>query len=100
MTLGLVFLGIHLGNTSWGAKITPVRRPSAGRPTLDIRLWKEEDPLINMSDDGRWLWFDIAEEGKRFLLSSSDRLHPSRQEPHPHPHRPGLAGDPRSRHRR
>ena len=69
VTLGLVFLGIHLGNTSWGAKIAGP--PALGRkaPELDIRLWKEEDPLINMSDDGRWLWFDIAEEGKRYLLS-------------------------------
>jgi branched-chain amino acid transport system permease protein len=68
VTLGLVFLGIHLGNTSWGAKIAGP--PALGRkaPELDIRLWKEEDPLINMSDDGRWLWFDIAEEGKRYLL--------------------------------
>jgi branched-chain amino acid transport system permease protein len=68
VTLGLVFLGIHLGNTSWGAKIAGP--PALGRkaPELDIRLWKEEDPLINLSDDGRWLWFDITEEGKRYLL--------------------------------
>ena len=68
VTLGLVFLGIHLGNTSWGAKIAGP--PALGRkaPELDIRLWKEEDPLINMTDDGRWLWLDISEEGKRYLL--------------------------------
>ncbi|MEM9201234.1 MAG: branched-chain amino acid ABC transporter permease [Actinomycetota bacterium] len=68
VTLGLVFLGIHLGNTEWGAKIAGP--PALGRkaPELDIRIWKEETPLINLSDDGRWLWFDISEEGKRYLF--------------------------------
>lgn len=68
VTLGLVFLGIHLGNTSWGTKIAGP--PALGRkaPDLDIRIWKEETPLVNMSDDGRWLWFDVSEEAKRYLL--------------------------------
>jgi branched-chain amino acid transport system permease protein len=41
VTLGLVFVGIHLGNTSWGRKIAGP--PSLGREfqTFDIRLWKE-----------------------------------------------------------
>ncbi len=68
VTLGLVFVGIHLGNTSWGRKIAGP--PALGRkyPELDIRLWKEEDPLINVSDDGRWLWFDVTDAQKRYLL--------------------------------
>ena len=68
VTLGLVFLGIHFGNTSWGRKIAGP--PALGRkaPELDIRLWKESDPLVNMSDDGHWLWFDVSDSQKRYLL--------------------------------
>lgn len=68
VTLGLVFVGIHLGNMSFGRRIAGP--PSLGREfqSLDIRLWKEETPLLNMSDDGRWLWFDVTEEQKRYLF--------------------------------
>ena len=68
VTLGLVFLGLHFGNTSWGRKIAGA--PAYGRefPELDIRLWKEENPLVNLSDDGRWLWFDIGDLQKQYLF--------------------------------
>jgi len=68
VTLGLVFLGIHFGNTSWGRRIAGP--PELGRPfqELDIRLWKEEKPLINVGDDGRWLWFDVSDSQKRYLF--------------------------------
>ena len=68
VTLGLVFLGIHFGNTSWGRKIAGP--PSLGREfqELDIRLWKESEPLINVGDDGRWLWFDVSDNQKRYLF--------------------------------
>ena len=67
VTLGLVFVGIHMGNTSWGRKIAGP--PSLGRdfPDLDIRLWKEETPLIDLSSDGRWLWFDVSDRQKQYL---------------------------------
>ena len=68
VTLGLVFLGIHFGNTSWGRKIAGP--PSLGRQfqELDIKLWKEERPLVNVGDDGRWLWFDVSDGQKRYLF--------------------------------
>ena len=68
VTLGLVFLGIHFGNTSWGRKIAGP--PALGRefPGLDVRLWKEETPLINVEDDGHWLWFDVTDLQKRYLF--------------------------------
>ncbi len=68
VTLGLVFLGIHFGNTSWGRKIAGA--PGLGRefPELDVRLWKEEKPLLNVSDDGHWLWFDVTDLQKRYLF--------------------------------
>ena len=66
VTLGLVFLGLHFGNTSWGRKIAGP--PGLGRrfPDLDVRLWKEKEPLVNMADDGRWLWFDVSDYQKRY----------------------------------
>jgi branched-chain amino acid transport system permease protein len=68
VTLGLVFVGIHMGNMSWGRHFAG--DPGLGRdfPPLDIRLWKEENPLISVSDDGRWLWFDISENQKVYLV--------------------------------
>ncbi len=68
VTLGLVFLGTHFGNTSWGRKMAGP--PSLGRsaPELDIRIWKEETPLVNVSDDGHWLWFDVSDSQKRYLV--------------------------------
>ena len=68
VTLGLVFVGIHLGNTSWGRKIAGA--PGLGREVqgVDIRIWKEEEPLVNMSDDGHWLWFDVSENQKKYLF--------------------------------
>ncbi|MBN4047498.1 hypothetical protein JYT71_00670 [Acidimicrobiaceae bacterium AH-315-P05] len=68
VTLGLVFVGIHLGNTSWGRKIAGP--PSLGRKfqELDVRFWRETDPIISFSTDGHWLWFDVSENQKRYLL--------------------------------
>ncbi len=68
VTLGLVFLGLHFGNTSWGSKIAGA--PAYGRefPKLDVRLWKEEKPLVDVSSDGRWLWFDATDLQKLYLF--------------------------------
>lgn len=68
VTLGLVFVGIHLGTMSWGRKVAGA--PEVGRSfqELDIRLWKEEEPLITISKDSTWLWFDATEEAKRYWL--------------------------------
>ncbi len=68
VTLGLVFIGIHMGNTSWGKKIAG--DPGLGRdfPGFDVRLWKEEEPLVNVSDDGSWLWFEATDNQKAYLF--------------------------------
>lgn len=68
VTLGLVFLGIHLGTMSWGRKIAGAQQVGRDAPTLDIRLWKEETPLIDMSNEGQWLWFTVTEAQKRYLF--------------------------------
>lgn len=69
VTLGLVFIGIHMGNTSWGKKFAG--DPGLGRsfPSFDIRLWKEEEPLVLMDDDSRWLWFDVSDSQKTYFFT-------------------------------
>lgn len=73
VTLGLVFIGIHLsrvfpeiaGDTESGRKY----------PELDIKLWKEETPLINVSssDSTTGLFglntFEVSTEQKTYLLA-------------------------------
>ena len=69
VTLGLVFVGIHMSNTTWGKHIAG--DPGLGRdfPTYDIRLWKEETPLIAIDEDGRWFGFlDVTDHQKKYLL--------------------------------
>jgi branched-chain amino acid transport system permease protein len=68
VTLGLVFVGIHLGNTNWGKKLAG--DPGLGRdfPTYDIRLWKEDKPLVDIDSDGHWLWFDVSDTQKQYLF--------------------------------
>lgn len=68
VTLGLIFIGIHMGNMSWGRKFAG--DPGLGRdfPPLDIRLWKEEQPLISVSSNSRWLWFDVSRAQKTYLV--------------------------------
>ena len=67
VTLGLVFIGIHLGNMAWGRHLAG--DPGLGRnfPGLDITWWKRKT-LVNIEDDGHWLWFDVTSGQKKYLL--------------------------------
>lgn len=66
VTVGLVFIGIHLSKVlpeiSGGAEV--------GRnfPELSLRFWKEDDPIVDFSKDGHWLWFDIDKNAKTYLF--------------------------------
>ena len=65
VTLGLVFLGSHLFNN-----LSDIcGSPGVGRewPKLDIRLWKEESPLLDLSNSGRWLGMDLTGVQKQVL---------------------------------
>lgn len=67
VTVGLVFIGLHL------AKMLPEYAGDyeSGRkwPRLDIRIWKEEIPLIDMNEDGKWLGsIFLSEEQKQFFF--------------------------------
>ena len=69
VTLGLVFVGIHMSNTTWGKHIAG--DPGLGRdfPTYDIRLWKEETPLVAIDEDGTWFGFlDVTDNQKKYLF--------------------------------
>jgi len=68
VTLGLVFIGIHMSNTSWGRRIAG--DPGLGRdfPNYDVRIWREEEPLVSLSTASQWLWFDVTAGQKRFLF--------------------------------
>jgi branched-chain amino acid transport system permease protein len=69
VTLGLVFIGIHMSNTNWGKKLAG--DPGLGRdfPAYDIQLWREDPPLVSVSDDGTWLGFlEVNDNQKRYLF--------------------------------
>jgi branched-chain amino acid transport system permease protein len=68
VTLGLVFIGIHFANMNWGRRLAGA--PGLGRqfPSYDIRLWKEEKPLVDVSKDGHWFWFDVSDAQKKYLF--------------------------------
>jgi branched-chain amino acid transport system permease protein len=66
VTLGLVFLGEHIfRNLEFIAG-----SPGLGRsfPSLDMRVWKEEEPLVNMSSSSEIFGIRITENQKSFLF--------------------------------
>lgn len=69
VTLGLVFIGIHMSNTNWGKKLAG--DPGLGRdfPPYDIELWREDPPLVAIADDGKWFGFlEVSDNQKRYLF--------------------------------
>ncbi|MEM7274728.1 MAG: branched-chain amino acid ABC transporter permease [Actinomycetota bacterium] len=67
VTVGLVFIGLHLGRMlpEWAGDFESGRK----WPSLDIRVWKEETPLVHMTEDGKWFGLiHLAEEQKQFFF--------------------------------
>lgn len=67
VTVGLVFIGLHLGRMlpEWAGDFESGRR----WPKLDIRIWKEEEPLVAVTEDGEWFGLIyLAEEQKEFFF--------------------------------
>lgn len=66
VTVGLVFIGEWL----WRSLPDITGGSQSGRkfPSLDFRLWKEEEPLISFSTDGSWFGIDLSGEAKTYLL--------------------------------
>ena len=67
VTVGLVFIGLHLGRMlpEWAGDFESGRR----WPKPDLRIWKEETPLVAFSEDGKWFGLiELSEEQKEFFL--------------------------------
>ena len=66
VTLGLVFIGEHL----WRALRPVTGGAGLGRdwPGLELRLWQEEEPLIDFAGDGTWLGIELSGRAKSYLL--------------------------------
>jgi branched-chain amino acid transport system permease protein len=66
VTLGLVFIGEHL----WRNLEFITGGSQAGRvfPPLELKLWKEETPLIDFSNDGTWFGIELSGHAKTFYL--------------------------------
>lgn len=66
VTVGLVFIGIHLSRLF--PEIAGPAEVGRDFPALEFRWWKEEDPFMSFADNGHWLWFDISGQAKQYLF--------------------------------
>lgn len=66
VTVGLVFIGIHLSRLF--PEIAGPAEVGRDFPELELKLWKEDEPFISFSDNGKWLWFDIDGRAKTYLF--------------------------------
>jgi branched-chain amino acid transport system permease protein len=67
VTVGLVFIGIHLSRVI--PEISGQSEVGRNFPPLEFTWWKEEEPVISFTDDGHWLWFDVTGEQKSYLFT-------------------------------
>ncbi len=66
VTLGLVFIGQHLfRNLDF---ITGGSQSGRSFPPLELKLWKEETPLIDFTADGAWFGVDLSGQAKTYYL--------------------------------
>lgn len=67
VTLGLVFIGEYLWrNLDF---ITGGSQSGRSHPPFEVRIWKEETPLISFNTDGTWLgMFNLSGEAKTYLF--------------------------------
>ena len=67
VTVGLVFIGIHLSRVF--PEISGQSEVGRNFPPLEFSWWKEDEPVISFADDGHWLWFDVTGEQKSYLFA-------------------------------
>jgi len=66
VTLGLVFVGEYVfRNVPY---ITGGSQAGRTFPDFELRLWKEETPLVDFSRDGAWFGIELSSEAKTFYL--------------------------------
>lgn len=68
VTVGLVFIGVHL------SRVLPeiAGQAEVGRnfPELAFRWWKEEDPIVAFDDDGKWFGFmEVSDRQATYLFA-------------------------------
>ncbi len=66
VTLGLVFVGEYLFRRF--ASVTGGSQSGRGFPRFEIRLWKEEEPLIDFSRNGSWFGVELSSTAKTFYF--------------------------------
>ncbi len=66
VTLGLVFVGDYVFR-NW-VSVTGGAEVGRTFPPLQLRLWKEEAPLVDFSVDGEWFGVALSAEGKSFYF--------------------------------
>lgn len=66
VTLGLVFIGDYVFR-NW-ASLTGGAQVGRDFPPLQLRLWKEEEPLIDFTAPGTWFGVEISGTAKTFFL--------------------------------
>src|SRR5690606_10352256 len=66
VTLGLVFVGEYLFRRF--ASVTGGSQSGRGFPRFEIRLWKEEEPLIDFSRNGTWFGVELSSTAKTFYF--------------------------------
>jgi len=66
VTLGLVFIGQHLFRNL--GFITGGSQSGRTFPRLELKLWKEETPLIDFQSDGPWFGIDLSGQAKTLYL--------------------------------
>jgi branched-chain amino acid transport system permease protein len=66
VTLGLVFIGEYLFR-NWNS-LTGGAQVGRDFPRLQLRLWKEEEPLIDFTTGGSWFGLDVSGIAKSFFL--------------------------------
>ncbi len=66
VTLGLVFIGEHLfRNFDF---ITGGSQSGRTFPPLELKLWKEEAPIVSFQTDGSWFGIELSSQAKMFYL--------------------------------
>lgn len=66
VTLGLVFIGEYVfRNWTW---LSGGSQAGRSFPDFELRLWKEEEPLIDFASDGSWFGVALSSEAKTYYL--------------------------------
>lgn len=66
VTLGLVFVGEYVFR-NW-TSLTGGSQTGRTFPVLEIKLWKEEQPIIDFANDGSWFGIDLTGNAKAFYF--------------------------------